>query len=87
MPTTVMGQFKRQPLLIKAGEGITMLSILAAGSQTYGGQTVAGSLKAKDFGAAGRVFLDNATTLTSYYPLAYGVIGHWIAKTLRVKGL
>ena len=81
-PKTFKGVWKRQPLLVKAGLGLTGLEIASNSLNLAIAQ-----LQAKQYGSASATISNAATNLNNYKPLAYGVVGHYIAKTLGVKGL
>lgn len=48
---------------------------------------VIANLKGKQFLLALKDAEYAATNMQNYYPLAYGVLGHWVAKQLGIKGL
>jgi len=84
-PRTVMGQIRQQPLLVKAGIGLSVLDILTGPGAN--GVSASTQLQAKQYTNALNTVESNAMDLGSYKPLAYGIIGHYIAKVLKVQGL
>ena len=83
-PRTIRGVWSRQPLLVKAGMGLTALEI--GGKSLENGVMVA-QIKAGQYTSALNTVESQALNLMNYKPLAYGVIGHWVAKQLKIKGL
>ena len=84
MPTTVKGVFKRQPLLVKGGVGLSVIEILT--KPGVGGDPMV-QIQAKQWGNFMKSVAANAQDLSSYKPVAYGAIGHYVAKQLGLKGL
>ena len=91
-PRTVSGVWRAQPLLVKGGMALTALEI-ATNAPPIGGASPAGYLF--DTSATMQSKLEqvpkklgsNAMNFDNYKPLAYGVIAHYVAKKLKIKGL
>ena len=92
VPKTLGGVWRAQPLLVKGGMAITGFDILTKVPPT-GGESPVAYLFNPAVTMQQKVNLipaklgSNAMNLTNYKPLAYGVIGHYVAKKMKVKGL
>lgn len=89
IPKTVGGVWRAQPLLVKGGMALSAIEIGTVQSAHGAPLTVASAVlkKQAQLNQLGEAIKDNAMNLGNYKPLAYGVIAHYVAKKLRIKGL
>ncbi len=88
-PKTIGGVWRAQPLLVKGGMVLSAFEI--ASNETPSGKPLvvleAVLKKQAKLDQLTSAIQANALDLGSYKPLAYGVIAHYVAKKMHIKGL